>query len=426
MSDAVEKTTPAANSDVKLAPDQLPVKAKPSAPVIPLPLKKVAGTFQTGAVATLRPQALRRRLLKISFVAAVILPTLLGALYFLAIASDRYAASAGFSVRSMDPAVGGTDLLSSISGLSSGGSTTTDSYIILEYLKSRELVEKLMQEVDFQEAYGNDKIDALYKLELTKPIEDIVDYWDWMITTSFDNASSIITFEVQAFTAEDAEKVAALIVKYCQNLINKLSQQARRDAVSFAKKEVASAELRLKLIREELRDFRAQSSAVDPAATAAANLELTTGLEGELIRLRAQLATLLTALSEDAPSVQQLKKQITSIEAEMVGKRAEVSGKTRAIEGQENLSELLANYERLKVEQEFAQQAYTVTLASLERSRTEADRQQRFLAVFKNPSRPQDAIYPERVLNTFLVFLVALILWGIGTLLTYSVRDHMR
>lgn len=425
MADTAEKTAPAANNDVKMAPSQLPAKTASSAPVIPLPLKKVAGTLQTSAVSKLRPKALRRRLLKISFLLAVILPTLLGAIYFLAIASDRYAASAGFSVRSMDPAVGGTDLLSSISGISSGGSTTTDSYIILEYLRSRELVEKLMREVDFQEAYGSDQIDILYKLDLTKPIEDIVDYWSWMITTSFDNASSIITFEVQAFTAEDAEKVAALIVKYCQDLINKLSQEARRDAVSFAKKEVAAAELRLKLIREELRDFRAKSSAVDPAATAAANLELTTNLEGELIRLRAQLATLLTTLSEDAPSIQQLKKQITSIEAELIEKRAEVSG-TRAVEGEENLSTLLANYERLNVEQEFAQQAYTVTLASLERSRADADRQQRFLAVFKNPSRPQDAIYPERILNTILVLIAALILWSIGTLLTYSVRDHMR
>lgn len=421
MADQVQKTA-GSEADGKAV-----AVTPPSAPIIPLRANKAAKATQPGAIKGLRPQAWRRRLLALSFLLMVAVPAVLGSVYFLAIASDRYAAGAGFSVRSMDASLGGTDLLSSLGGFSSGGSTTTDSYIILEYLKSRELVEKLMQEVAFQEAYGSEKIDFLYRLDTSKPIEDIIDYWEWMIVTSFDNASSIITFEVQAFRAEDAEKVAALIVKYCQELINKLSEQARKDTVRFAEREASLAEARLKLIREELRDFRASSSAVDPAATAGAQLELTTGLEQRLIELRAQLATLQTTLSPSAPSIQQLKKQIASIKAELDAKRLEIGGNASPTgENGENLSVLLANYEKLRVDQEFAQQAYTVTLASLERARAEALRQQRFLAVFEKPSLPQDAIYPERILDAFLVFFAAFVIWGISVLLAYSVRDHMR
>lgn len=409
------------------AEGKMPAEKPSSAPVIPLPLNKAKKAVKAGVVKGLRPQAWRRRLLAISFFIMVVLPVAFGSVYFLVIASDRYAASAGFSVRSMDPAIGGTDLLSSLGGFSSGSSTTTDSYIILEYLKSRELVEKLMQEVEFQEAYGNENIDFLYRLDMSKPIEDILDYWDWMITTSFDNASSIITFEVQAFTPGDAEKVAALIVKYCQELINNLSEQARKDTLRFSEREASLAEARLKLIREELRDFRASSSAVDPAATAEAQLTLTTELEQRLIEHRTQLTTLQTTLSPNAPSIQQLKKQIASITAELKAKKSEIGGQSgSAGDGNFNLSFLLANFEKLKVEQEFAQRAYTVALASLEQARVEALRQQRFLAVFANPTKPQDAIYPKRILDVFLVFFAAFVIWGISVLLAYSVRDHMR
>lgn len=422
MSDKADASLPVANATA----ESLPQKPK-KAPVIPLRIERAAAALVKTTETGLRPREVRRLLLKLSFVLCVILPTLFGGIYFAFIASDRYAASAGFSVRSMDSSAVGGDVLGALTGLSSVGSTTTDSYILLEYLKSRELLEALRKDVDFQEAYGSDRIDFLYRLDPTLPIEDLVDYWDWMITTSYDNASSIMTFEVQAFTPEDAQKIAALIVKHSQNLINKLSEQARKDAVQFAKREVASAELRLKILRDEMQRFRSSSHAVDPTATAAAQVELVTGIERQLIELRARMTSLRTSLDETSPSVQQLSRQIAALENQLQRKQQEVGGAPAdANTSNPNLSALLADYEKLKVDQEFAQQAYAATLASLERARAEADRQQRFLAVFRAPSLPQDSLYPERILNTVLIFVVALLLWSIGTLIVYSVRDHMR
>ena len=399
-------------------------KDKVSASVIPLPGKK---DVEVKSKINIKPQKMRRLFLAISAVICIAIPTLLGAFYFLFVASDRYAAGAGFSVRSMDSGAAGGDLLGAISGLSSVGSTTTDSYILIEYMKSRELVEKLQKEVDFVKAYSNDEIDFIYRLPLNQPIEEVVNYWGDMISTSYENSTEIIQFEVQAFTAEDAEKVASLVVKHSQSLINRLSASARNDAVLLAKKEVASAELRSKLIREELRQFRAASSAVDPSASAAASLGIITELETQLIQERAKLATLSASVSADSRPVRSLKRVIASIEEQLDKKKAEIGG---SLNGDANsgtdLSKLLSEYEKLQVEQEFAQQAYTVSLASLERSRVEADRQQRFLAVFRSPSLPENAIYPERLLNILLILLISFILWTIGTMLVYSVRDHLR
>ncbi|WP_051242804.1 hypothetical protein [Stappia stellulata] len=395
--------------------------------VIPLRLEQAAAALSRHRQTERRPREIRRLILAASFVLCVLVPTLLGAGYFLFIASDRYAASAGFSVRSTDSSAVGTDFLGSLTGLSSVGTTTTDSYILLQYLKSRELLEKLRKDIDFHAIYGGQNVDFFYRLDEDASIESLVKYWDWLITTSFDNTSSIMSFEVEAFSPQDAEKIATLIVRYSQDLINRLSEEARKDAVQFAKKEVASAELRLKIIRESMQVFRSASNSVDPTATAAAQIELITGIEQQLIDLRARLTSLTSSLDESSPPVQRLRQQIRSLEEQLTRKQSEIGGTTEALTGKTvNLSALIANYEELKVEQEFAQQAYATTLASLERARAEADRQQRFLAVFRAPSLPEEALYPERMLNSFLVFIVALIAWGIGTLIVYSVRDHMR
>ena len=232
----------------------------------------------------------------------------------------------------------------------------------------------------------------------------------------------MIEFEVQAFKAEDAEKIALLVTKYSQELINKLSSQARRDAVQFSEREVASAEIRLKLVREDLRKFRAKTNAVDPASSVAALTQLTTTVEQQVIEQRTRLNTLRQSLSDSSPSIQDAKKALQALEAELAAKRAEISSSN----ADTNLAGILADFERLTVEQEFAQQAYSVTLSSLARARAEADRQQRFLAVFKEPARPSSAIYPLRILNSFLVFIVAILLWAVGVMLFYSVRDHLR
>lgn len=395
------------------------------AAVVPLPLKEIV--VPQPQKPELRPQQRRRRILAASFFLAVVLPGFLVSLFFLQIASDRYASSTSFTVRSMESTAVGTDLLSAFTGSSSSGSTGTDSFIILNFLKSRELVELLREEFDLQQIYSNDAADFFYRMEKDLTIEKLVEYWESMIITSYDRTSSIISFEIQAFSPHDAEKLTTAVVGHAQTLINNLSRKAREDSVRFAKKEVASAELRLKLNRQELRDYRALTSAIDPIAEATAQVQIETELEREIITIRAQLAGLLASLQPDAPSVIRLKQQIAALEGQLDEKRSIVS---RSIIDQtgtrESLSSVIANFERLSVDREFAQQAYTLSLASLERARVEADRQQRFLAIFSPPAMPEDAIYPERILNSIIGTVFAFLIWGMGVLIVYSVRDHLK
>ncbi|NKC04732.1 capsular polysaccharide biosynthesis protein [Ochrobactrum haematophilum] len=75
--------------------------------VVSLKMQHASAEIETPAQKKLRPQKRRRRLLATSFVVFVIVPTILGALYFAFVASDRYIASVGFAVRSMDAGSGG-------------------------------------------------------------------------------------------------------------------------------------------------------------------------------------------------------------------------------------------------------------------------------------------------------------------------------
>jgi capsular polysaccharide transport system permease protein len=63
-------------------------------------------------------------------------------------------------------------------------------------------------------------------------------------------------------------------------------------------------------------------------------------------------------------------------------------------------------------------------LSSLERARLEADRQQRYVTAFVRPTLPQEALYPKRILASVTVFAISLVLWALGVLIVYAIRDH--
>jgi capsular polysaccharide transport system permease protein len=82
----------------------------------------------------------------------------------------------------------------------------------------------------------------------------------------------------------------------------------------------------------------------------------------------------------------------------------------------------VANYEELVVDREFAEMVYVSALCSLERAGVEADRQQRYVAAFVR--LPKEALYRQRIVASITVTAIALVLWALGVLIVYAIRDH--
>ncbi|MFD1793321.1 lipopolysaccharide biosynthesis protein [Ochrobactrum teleogrylli] len=393
--------------------------------VVSLKVQQPSAAGETPMAKQTRPQKRRRRLLAISFVLCVIIPSILGALYFTFIASDRYVAGVGFAVRSMDAGSGG-DFFGTFTGIANAGSTTSDSYILLKYIKSRSLVEKLEKDFPLRLAYASDGPDIISHLRPQSDIEHVVEYWGGMIQTSYDNISGVITFKVNAFTPDDARKVADLVLRYCTDLVNELSERARTDAVSFANGEVAHAEERLRNALGKLRSFRDDEQSIDPTRSAQVQIEIVGGLEKELADRRARISALVGTVDEGSPSLKILRRQTDALEQEIAAKKLEATkGEGNKSRSSNALSGLLATYETLEVERNFAQQAYASALSSLEKARVEAGRQQRYLAIYEAPLLPEYPLYPKRFLNSLQLGAILTMLWGLGSLIIYSIRDHL-
>src|SRR5919107_706608 len=82
----------------------------------------------------------RKPKVTISLLACILLPGLVASLYFFVFAANQYVSQASFAVRSNDTQT--ADVLGMMTGMP-GATITSDSYIVTDYIRSREMVEEL-------------------------------------------------------------------------------------------------------------------------------------------------------------------------------------------------------------------------------------------------------------------------------------------
>ena len=405
--------------------------ANPPHPTAAQPARDM--TFVAGPVSvpTGSQQRLFSRITVLSFLLCVLLPVLASTVYFTLFAVDRYAVEIKFAIRSPGGA-SSSDLLGFVSGGAAPGSTVADSWMVVEYLESREFLDALSQQIDLKALYSEPLGDPLTRLRADATTEDMVDFLPRIVSANFESATQIITVETQAFTPSDATRMAEVVLEASSTLINAVSEKARQDTVRLAELEVVRAEEALRNQRAAIANFRETEQRIDPTASVATQEGVLAQLQNRLASTRTELSSLREFLSPEAPSVRVLQSQIDSLERQIDAERARLGiGASGALSPDEqspvieSLNRSVTLYEALKVDLDFRERAYLSALSSLEAARIEADRQQRYVATFVTPSQPQSARYPEIFLSILLIGTVAFLIWGITTMFLHILREHL-
>jgi len=356
-----------------------------------------------------------------SFVLCVIAPTLIGGYYLWTRAADQYTSNLGFTVR-REEAPSAVDILGGLTSLSSAASS--DSDILFEFIQSQELVEKVDSALDLRSLYSrHHPTDPVFSLSPDSSIEDLVDYWQNMVLISYAPGTGLIELQVRAFSAEEAHAIATMIFSQSSRMINELSAIAREDAMRYAREELNTAVEQLKTARQALTAFRSRTQIVDPSADIQLQMGLLNTLQQQLGTELIDYDLLLTSTQENDPRLQQSQQRINAIRERIRQEREKFGGGGSAAGG-EDYATLVAEFERLSVDREFAEQKYTGALQNYDIAQAEAQRQSRYLAAYVHPTLAQSPQHPRRPLLLGLTALFLLIAWAIMALILYSLRDR--
>lgn len=363
---------------------------------------------------------LRRRhfALFLSFWCCVALPVAVSGWYLFERAADQFASQVGFAVRSQDMALP-VDALAGIGSIARTSSSDTD--ILFEFIQSPEIVGRIDETLDLRAAYSRPGTDFVFAFDPDASNEKLFRYWQRMVAVHYDPSTGLIELEVRAFSQRDAFEIATEILAQSSAMINQLSAISRDDRTRYAREELDTSVERLKQARRSLTAFRATTQIVDPTADVQGQMTVLVSLQQKLAGTYVELDLLSQTSRADDPRVVNLQREVDVIE-----RRIEIERKKFGLGGNDDdtFTAVLARFEELNVDLEFAQTSYLTALTTYEAAIRDAQQQSRYLATYLQPTLPDSAEHPQRLTLIAIVALFSFLIWSVICLIYYSARDR--
>jgi len=357
------------------------------------------------------------------FIGIVLIPMLVAIVYYVAFAKDRYVSVAEVAVRQTDnanPAISNAPGLALLLG-ATNPTSREETLFLRQYIMSNDMLTVLTKKLQWVDHYSSAYSDPLYWLDRDASQADLLNFYRKVVQVHFDDETGLLAVEVDAFTPEFSQQALKVILEESERFVNDLSHKLTTDQLSFVERELKTARSAYEAKRTELLSFQARNNLLDAEATAASRSAMIASMEGELATEQAKLNGLVSSLSSAAPQVQQQRRKIAAIKKQLIAETQRLI----AQEGGSELNTVASKFRDLTIQAGIAEEAYKVSLASLQNTRIEINKKFRSLAVVVSPNLPDSAIYPDRIYNLLTALIALLALLGIVQFVVATIEDHM-
>ncbi|SAI05582.1 MPA2 family protein involved in capsular polysaccharide export [Bordetella ansorpii] len=359
------------------------------------------------------------------FLGIVVVPMIVAIAYFVSLSMDRYVSRSTVVVRSLGGQGGSAAAAQQMQGLSmllgaGNASSLEETLYVSTYVSSQDMLNILQSKLRWSEQYAGNWHDFWFYLPEDATQEDILKFYQRMVTTTFDETNGLLTIQVQSFDKEFAKRTLDTIVAESDRFVNELSHKLARDQVDFAQGELERARHNYEEKRTAMLDFQAVHNLLDAEQSAAARNEVIATLQSNLVTAHASLRAMKETLNKNSPQVQQQERTIRALENQI----AVEEKKLVAASSSSQLNVIASKYRALEVDAGIAEASYKSTVNSLESARIEATKKMRSLSVIVSANEPDEALYPRRGYSLATTLIILLLIYGIARFAIATVRDH--
>ena len=374
-------------------------KPKPAQPQQKAPQDRMADIAQIQKSLVWRR---RWRLVGLLFRLAVfvVLPPAAAGYYYYNIATDMYETESAFVIQTADSGA-------SMPGLSllapTGLATSQDSIVVQEYLTSREAFLLLDQELGYSDHFRDSAIDPVQRLPMDASRDEAYELFGKNVSIGVDPAEGLVRMAVIATSPEMSRAFSEALLRYAEIRVDGLTQEARGDQESEARKTYEDAEVKMAEALQRLVDLQERQRVLRPEAEVELQSQLITTLEVEYERLRRELLELQANPGPNSTRMELIQKDL-DLRRERIDelKTAMTQPDTETI----SLAQIIAQQKVAEAELETRQLLLQQALQQMETARIEANRQVRYLSLAVVPRPPDAPTHPRRFANTALAFLL--------------------
>ena len=354
------------------------------------------------------------------FLVGVVIPVLVSAIYFFAVASGQYVSESRFAIKAPNQRGGQISSFANLiqtTGLSAGQEQANE---VIDFVRSRAALDILDEQISVRELYGASDVDMFSRYPLPwqdRTFEDLFKYYRSKVQINRDGDTGLIVLRTQAFDPAEAALINERLLLESEKLVNALNETARNRAISESESRVAEAEERVSAARRAVANYRNTAELVDPLEEATGVVGIANGLIAERASVEAQLTT-LQRLTPVHPSIPALRERIAALNNEIQRQTSRLVG------GRGSISGRLPAYDALVLEQELSSQLLVLARTSLEQARSEALKQQFYLERVVNPNSPDAPEYPNALRMVLTIFGFLLCVYFIIWMFVVGILEH--
>ncbi|WP_431299543.1 capsule biosynthesis protein [Tabrizicola sp. BL-A-41-H6] len=379
---------------------------------------------QAAEILRMQQDIARRRRRKLALLFArmfvfVFLPTIVAGWYFYRVATPLYATKSEFVIQQAGPAAA-----AGLSSLFTGTAlaTSQDSIAVQGYLQSRDAMLRLDTDVGFKDHFKSATIDPLQRLATDATTEAAYKVYRKFVKISYDPTEGIIKMEVVAADPALAAAWSSQLISYAEEQVDHLTQRLREDQMRDALKSYQTAETELQRSQMNLIALQEKFKVLSSATEVAMITSQISSLEGQVMQERLALSQMESNVSPNQARMDPLKRRIATLEAQIADLRSQMtegSGETESLARVQG--ELLVAEADVKTRQMILSQSLT----AMEVSRTEANRQVRYLSLSVSPTVTDEPAYPRAFENTLVTMLILLGIYLMVSMTAAILREQV-
>ncbi|MDD5065185.1 MAG: hypothetical protein PHQ35_10575 [Phycisphaerae bacterium] len=342
---------------------------------------------------------------------------ILGIFYTMVIKNELYLSTSSIIVQDMVKE-SSNSFGSVLLNLGGNSSQKQDSKIVETYLRSYDMLKKLDYEFGLRDYYEHNR-DPLHRLYKFSSTEYFLYLYQKDIEISYDEVSGIMTVGFPYSDREISQKIVAFLIHEAENQLNVYNHRNAGKYLAFIRSLVEENKLKVDVTIKQMEAYQNSHRVLDPQTDAQTQSSILSNLQSTLIDKKTQRDSLLKYMKETSFDVVNLSNEISQIEAQIITVKSTMTGV-----GVPKLNRILINFDRLKAQVDFDKNVYTESLAQLELAQIEVNKQAKTLVVLTEPNLPDTYTYPHKLLVTFNLLLIMILIYGITMQLSAIIKDH--
>lgn len=359
---------------------------------------------------------------KHNYISFVIIPTFILAAYYILLATPRYESTAIISLKQNNTA---PTINSSLTSLVGGGSqTVSDSYLLIDYISSFQMLNSLQKEIKLKSMYNSSNIDFFSRLSRNADDLKFLKYYNKMVSLNYDIQSNAITINVQGYTPKQAQETLSGIVKNSQNTIDRISQTLAKNRMVSSKEKLNEIKIKALKSQDKLVNFQSKKGVVDPESSMSSKTTIIGELKSRLTAEETKLTSLESYLNPQAAEIIATKQKIIALKTQITKEKKEFLEANPENGNKSELDDLVSNFQLLKLNAEFTMTEYHSALQSYETAKLDSESQQSYLVDVVKPTLPDTPKHPLILYNLITLFVILSALYGLARMIIIIILEN--